>query len=314
VPLRPLALSEILDGAFQAIRTNPRTMLGFAAIVLSVTSLLSLFPQAWLQRSIGTGFQRAIDEEDPTALIDTLMVSIMAVLPTSVLTWVALTVLNALLVVAVNAAVLGEKTSPAQLWQQVRGRVPAVLGLSLLTGLIVGAGSLLAAAVVAVPGTLLVLNDQPWVGFPLILLALLPALAVGVTLLVRTALAGPVLLIERSTVGVALRRAWRLVGGSFWRVLGILLLVWVLTSMTSLLIQVPFGAIAVLVDVGFDNPLHDKWIPTLISTAVNVVGQTVSGTIIQPWSAAVVALVYLDLRMRREGLDLELIRAAEARS
>ena len=312
MPLRPLTLSEILDGAFQAIRTNPRTMLGFAAIVLSITSLLTLFPQAWLQQSFGTGLQRAVDQGDPSALIDTGLVAGLAVLPTTMLTRLAVIVLNALLVVAVSAAVLGEKTSPARLWQRIRGRVLAAIGLSLLTGLIVGGGSLLAASVLAVPGALLLANDQTWAGVALLVLSILPATIVGIFLSIRTSLAGPVLLLEGSTVRGALSRSWRLVGGSFWRVLGIILLAGLITGATAALIQVPFTAGATIVDLGFDNQLHAKWLPTLLSTTVNVVGQAVSGSILTPWSAAVVALLYIDLRMRREGFDLELIRATES--
>ena len=48
VPLRPLGLGEILDGAFQAIRTNPRTMLGVSALVMIVVTALGLVPQFYL--------------------------------------------------------------------------------------------------------------------------------------------------------------------------------------------------------------------------------------------------------------------------
>jgi hypothetical protein len=153
-----------------------------------------------------------------------------------------------------------------------------------------------------------------WAGVILMVLGVFAGIAVAVTLWIRTALAGPVLLLEESSVATALRRSWRLVTGSFWRVLMILFVVGILTYLTSLIIQTPFTAIGYLVDSVFDNSLHTHWLPTLLSTAINAVGQTVAGAVLNPWSAAVVALLYIDLRMRREGLDLELIRAAEARS
>jgi hypothetical protein len=310
VPLRPLTFSEILDGAFQAIRTNPNTMLGFAAVVLSVTSLLTLFPQAWLQQAVGMAASQAAEQADPTAFLDAGLTAVLTVLPTMVLTWLAVVVLNALLVVAVSAAVLGEKTSPGQLWQRVRGQVASVIGLSLLTGLIVAAASTVAGGMFVVPAVFLFAGDQPWAGAALLLLGVFAALAAGVSLWVRTSLAGPALLLEQNSVPTALRRSWQLVTGSFWRVLFIFVVVGVLTYLTSLLIQVPFSGVAVLLDLALDNTTSSQWGPTLISTAVNAVGQTVAGTIVNPWSAAVVALVYIDLRMRREGLDLELIRAS----
>jgi hypothetical protein len=102
--------------------------------------------------------------------------------------------------------------------------------------------------------------------------------------------------------------------GSFWRVLLILVVVAILTSMLGAVIQAPFGLAGLALDFALDNSTHTQWIPTLLTTGLNAVGQTASGAILQPWSAAVVALLYIDLRMRREGLDLELIRAADAQT
>src|SRR4051794_14144311 len=41
VPLRPLSVGEILDGAFQAVRANPRTMVGTSAAVIAAVTVLS---------------------------------------------------------------------------------------------------------------------------------------------------------------------------------------------------------------------------------------------------------------------------------
>ena len=45
--------------------------------------------------------------------------------------------------------------------------------------------------------------------------------------------------------------------------------------------------------------------------AVSSFGEILAGAVLYPFEAAVIALVYIDLRMRREGLDLELIRASQ---
>src|SRR5882757_3466841 len=44
VPLRPLTLSDILDGSFQTIRRNPRSTLGLSAVIAVVqVSVLAIF-------------------------------------------------------------------------------------------------------------------------------------------------------------------------------------------------------------------------------------------------------------------------------
>src|SRR5919202_608052 len=48
VPIRPLTVGEILDGAFQAVRSNARTMVGTAAAVVAAVTVLSLVPEALL--------------------------------------------------------------------------------------------------------------------------------------------------------------------------------------------------------------------------------------------------------------------------
>src|SRR3984957_10908449 len=41
IPLRPLAVGEILDGAFSSIRQNPKATLGLAAILMTITGVIS---------------------------------------------------------------------------------------------------------------------------------------------------------------------------------------------------------------------------------------------------------------------------------
>src|ERR671918_262293 len=48
IPLRPLGVGEILDGAVTTIRRNPGPMLGLSAIVAIVTQLLGLGIGWWL--------------------------------------------------------------------------------------------------------------------------------------------------------------------------------------------------------------------------------------------------------------------------
>src|SRR6516225_8193246 len=41
IPLRPIAVGEILDGAFTSIRRNPKATIGIAAIVLTVSAVIT---------------------------------------------------------------------------------------------------------------------------------------------------------------------------------------------------------------------------------------------------------------------------------
>jgi hypothetical protein len=97
-----------------------------------------------------------------------------------------------------------------------------------------------------------------------------------------------------------LGRSWRLVGGSFWRTLGIMLLMGVLTYMIAAFPAtiVSFG-LTLSSGGALDNLARNQMITTLLAQ----IGQIVA----LPLEFAVYTLLYYDLRVRKEGYDLELI-------
>jgi uncharacterized membrane protein len=119
------------------------------------------------------------------------------------------------------------------------------------------------------------------------------------------AVAAPALLLENLGVFAALTRSYRLVRGNFWRVLGIGLLTALITGIMRQVFTVPFALIGALLgltqnDGGFGA--------ALIQILVGDIGTILAGAVLYPFTAGVSALLYLDLRMRREGLDVDLIR------
>jgi len=122
------------------------------------------------------------------------------------------------------------------------------------------------------------------------------------------ALSPPALLLENLSVFGALRRSWRLVRRSFWRVLGIMFLTALLVGILSGVISFPFAVISSLLGLLQDRP-YESFPLTLVQLLVSQIGSVISGAILYPLTAAVTALLYIDLRMRTEGLDVELMRA-----
>jgi hypothetical protein len=224
----------------------------------------------------------------------------------------AVIVLNALLVVAVSAAALGEKTAPGDLWRRVRRRVPAAIGLALLTGLTVAVVLVAGVSLFAVPGALLISAKQPVAGILLILLALGVLVVLAIALAVYLSVSAPALLLENLGPARALRRSGQLVRGSFWRTLLILGVGYLIVTIGSSIIVVPLAVVVNLLDAATGNALHTQFWWNVAGAAVAGVGQIIAGAVLRPWWSAVVAIVYIDLRMRREGLDLELLRATDA--
>ncbi len=96
IPLRPLTVGELFNGAFQAVRVNPQTMFGFAFAIMAVVGLV----QAFFASSSTSSLTRAMSSGDPQELFDSLGSS-MGSLVTSGLTMLATAFLSGMLALTV---------------------------------------------------------------------------------------------------------------------------------------------------------------------------------------------------------------------
>lgn len=302
VPLRPLSLGEIYDGAFRSIRANPRVMFGFSIVVVAIAALVGGLAW-WLVIPTVTA---AVDEALPSELAQEgvqdvfgSVYSMYAMLPFLLL---AAIVLTGVLTVSVSRSVIGQQVSVGELW---RGYWKRVLLVGLWT--IVQAVAVVAVAVVF---TLLVVLVAQGSGELAVLVGVLGALAgvvLAVWVTIRLLFVPPVIMLEGLPFGRSIARGWRLTRGSFWRIFGIYLLANLISQVVSQVLAVPTSVIGMFIagpDLG--NAASGAYIATM------TVGMAIAYTIPAIFMAAVVALQYVDVRIRKEGLDVQLARAAEA--
>ena len=121
---------------------------------------------------------------------------------------------------------------------------------------------------------------------------------------VRLYLAAAALILENVSVWEGIRRSWHLTKGSFWRVLGILVL-------TTLITLVLLGAIMSAMSIASQLAMSAGAGMYATVSAVTAFATSLLQAAILPFSSAVNALTYIDLRMRTEGLDVELRQAAK---
>jgi hypothetical protein len=122
-------------------------------------------------------------------------------------------------------------------------------------------------------------------------------------------------MLERLPLRAAVRRSWSLTIGYFWKTFGIQLLVIFIVQAVSSVIATPIAIIFIFASTLL-NPNGDNsaTITTLVIVGiVTAIASLVLGAIAAVLQAATPALIYIDLRMRKEGLDLELSRFVEAR-
>lgn len=299
VPLRPLQLGDILDGAVKAVRFNPKSMVGLSALVLAVF----LVPSAALGIGATHLTARALSRFGPEA---GGFIGIPSSLIQMTFTELATALLSGLLIHVVGQAVLGRRPDIARTWRSTRGRLRALIVLVILSGLF----GLLSLLVLTGPGLLLLFNDKPAGGLILLLVGLLGLLALTLAVSTKISMAAPAIVLEGHGVLAGLRRSFTLTrGAAFWRILGITLLAGVFAAVAGALLGLPFSALGIgLAAMAGQDTETGQMVVTFISH----LSALLSGAITTPFVAAVTGLLYIDARMRREALDVVLLREAQS--
>jgi len=303
VPLRPLGLGELLDGAVSVIRRYPRPSLGLSAVLAIVATVLNVVLAVTAFRPLlnldTTTFENGTASTDQ--LDGVLGGAAVGGLGSGLVSALATLVLTGIMTAIAGRAVLGRAMDLPEAWAEVRPALWRLLGIALLTGLIVYGGMSVAVglgigviALAGAPGAIL--------GVPLIV----GGVVFAVYAYVRLSLAPAAALLEKARVVQSLKRSGVLVRRSWWRVFGVLLLTMLIASFVSQVVQVPF-----LVFGAGPSGLTSSFTHTTTRMLVlTYIGSGIAQALVAPFTAAVRALLYIDRRMRAEGLDVALTAAA----
>jgi hypothetical protein len=311
IPLRPLTIGEILDGGFAVVRRNARMMVGLPLVVAGGTAAYLL---------VGLGLYLLLG--NTTARWAQILFTVLIGLAGFFVLIQCLVWMTAVLSRVSLQTVLGEGFAPPIATVTLRSSLPMfwpVLGLSLLQYVAASAvQTVLSVLYYLILIPIAVLGAEG--GFGFVASAALSLLMFGVTALAYgyLALTVPALATEGrsapawigkpakpTTVITAFERAFRLIGlANLVRVT--LVMGGAMTVSLALIGLLAAGVLALI---------------TLFATSI---GQTVTAVVTNPWTiggvvafsavlamsallafvSAVQTLLYLDLRMRREGLDL----------
>lgn len=300
VPLRPLSVWEIIDGAFRAVRHNPRVMFGVTVVGVAISVLISAVI-TWYATPYTTDLFRGMydglspaDADELATIVGPAYATFFSLPVTLVFTQI----ITGVLIRSVSQSVLGKVATPGEVFRGQGGRLARVVGfavLSLLATLVVG------AAWIAV--TLLLMQVSVGLGLLVLIVGGLGYIVAAVWFSIRTLLAPAGLMLEGGTFWTTLARAWRLTRGGFWRLTGLYLLVVVATTVVAGIVAVPVQLIAMFVT-------QDPSLTSFAAVAISSVGDVIATTLTTVFAAGAYALAYIDARMRKEGLDVELARAA----
>lgn len=302
--LRPMTTGEILDAAIRTYAGNFLTFAGLGALqqvpqlIISVTAAWALPDlNPWLRLG-GRGLpspERALAELfGAVALLAVVAVPLL-------LAYAAVSpLLTGAMIHAAGRALHGERPG---LLRALKGALPAwgpLLVNTLVYWLLLGAvavayyllnvGVLVGAALTR--STAAIMSGVA----AALLLGLLFALAAG-GFSVYMYTYKPATVHEAERYLAPLARSFRLVRGRFWRTLGLVLTVWLGLAVTNVLANLPGSLLAYVTS--------DRRILTA-ATALTALG----AVLVAPVGPLVATLAYFDLRVRKEGYDIEQMAAA----
>lgn len=271
-PLQPMSFVDILDGVFSLYRSHFTLFLRITGVYFVLTYGMDL---------ISVFF--AVNTAPSTA--GTVSILIMFV-SYGVIFWVVAGLVYASAEVYLNRAV----TSGAAL-QQAQRRFWSYIGTVILWLLVVCA---LLVTVIGIPFSI-------YFG-------------------VRWGLYGLPIMFEGTTVRNALRRSTELVKGTWWRAFGIMLAIFLIAIMIQFILIASILVLAQLIgteDLTFLERLQRLYVPTSIASewlpyTIQRLFTIAIAALTMPISAIGAALLYFDLRIRKEGFDIEMMAAADA--
>jgi len=297
IVLRPMGLGEILDLAFRLYRKNFITLIGIAAIV----NLPLLFLQAIAAfLALPADFSALSRTPGNFNSYSGLLIFYGAYVIISLITVIANVFEAGAMAAAVSARYLGRDITIKQAYGQSLRKWFRLLVASILVGLIslIFVAPIILFVAVSVFGSFI--GDQAASAFAAIAslcmcLGMIVLLPVWIYLMIRFSFYSQAIVLENLGTRTGLARSWRLVKNSFLRVLGIVvllaILVYILTVVPALLIQF---AVTALAPTSFA-------LTTIASSASNII----ISILISPIQLAVMTLLYYDLRIRKEGFDLQ---------
>ncbi len=273
-PLQQMSLVDILDGMFNLYRSHFRLFLGIVVIYLVFGFVLNLISVSVIMGATSV----------PNVMIITVLTTMASVLFAYWIGWG--------LVYASTQVYLGRDITSQASLKQASGNYFRLLGSTFLYYLVVVC---LSITIIGIPFAIYFAFRWAFFAFPV--------------------------LYEGTTARNALRRSTELVKGTWWRVCGIMIAISLIAFMIMFILQTSYGMIfsAFIGNTGAEGANLYQTLLRLFAPSPNDVGwgfyiiHTLGSLIIagfiMPIGTIGYALLYFDLRIRKEAFDIERMAA-----
>ena len=289
--IRPLTLGQLLDQAIGLYRRNFAAFIGIIAIpYIPLTILQTLISYYSMDSAAGILTSPPVDSSSPFGMLPIgYWTGMLGLIVVGLIQFILVNgVATAAFTRAVANNYTGQSVGVIDSYRQLGNSWLRLVGAILLAVLI---------------------------SFPLVIWFIIPCVGwftgpglLSFFSLVVIPLTAPVIVLERHSITVSLRRAWDLGRSRFWWLIGFALVIFLLGQ---LIITGPTYVISAILQVIFLREGNMQaayvWRPV-----IQMLVQMSGGLLYLPLQLTAMMLVYFDLRVRSEGLDLALQAAAES--
>ncbi len=297
--MRPMGIADILDETVELYKTSFVLLVGIAAFIHVPYAILQRYFLTQ-QMAIMTTTQSADIEKSMNAMFGTLAVALIA--------WVYLLVTGPIVTGALTYAIseryLDRKAT-------ILGSFKRVLSASIFWRLLL-AIFLKTAAVMVPVGVVMVgialvafaatVSSTGLILIPVLIVFGLAGAFAAAYLALRLALLEVAIVVERQGIGHSLTRAWNLMPGSMLKCLALFVIAGLVSSVVEWVCTSPTQGI-IMASVATGGKASQAVL--ILHTAIGAIASTA----LAPVMSIVAILLYYDIRIRKEGFDLELLAA-----
>ncbi|MGO1545377.1 MAG: glycerophosphoryl diester phosphodiesterase membrane domain-containing protein [Gulosibacter sp.] len=320
IPLRPLSFGEIFGSTFKLLRTNAGVSIGAALIVQGVTALIAAglptIIAVWNINRISMA-SRADEAMILNALPGWLLLSM---IPGLILSFIGSALLQVVIIQVVAKSVLGRKARLGETLRMAWSRIWPILGYF---GLMFVAMLVVSAVFVGIIALAVWMAESSGVVALLIALIVVVPLSLGavvamIWITTKLTFTLPAIVLEKMGPIQAIRRSWGLSKRYFWRTFGIIILLQLIVQVMSQVVGSVMGFLMGFISAfvaptgGIAEGQEGAFIAFLIVIiVVTVLLSVLVAAIGQVLITGNAAIMYTDLRMRKEGLNIHLQNAME---
>ncbi|WP_426621622.1 glycerophosphoryl diester phosphodiesterase membrane domain-containing protein [Microbacterium sp. As-52] len=320
IPLHPLSFGMLLGKAFAALRHNPKVLFGFAVVIQLVVVVVTAVVMGVV---FFTTFSRleTVSPSSPdfeAVMAGTIAVNLIAGLAVGVASIAFTAMMQGVVAAEIGYAAIGVKATLRMLWRRMAPAFWRLAGFASLSVAAVFGIFIIAAVIIAafIAGGMGGSAEMVGVVVLVVIVIVLACIPLAVWLTTKLLLVPSILVLERARFRDAFVRSWRLTRGRFWVAFGVTFLISAIMGIAAQVVSVPatlLGSLlgSVVAPTGAEDPSAVvAFVVTLIAPQILLLVIQAITLVVQSTGSA---LVYLDCRMRYEGLDQTLIAYVERR-